>query len=65
MYIAAEACSHAGTGSFCCLFESVGTGLACANRLQDTPRRKDNIKYHNEGTESKNVNKIQLAEYRV
>jgi len=47
------------------LFESVGTGLAGANRLQDTPSWKDNIKYHNEETESKNVNKIQLAEYRV
>ena len=43
------------------LFESVGTSLADANRLQDTPTWNDNIKYHNEGTESKNVNKIQMA----
>jgi len=47
------------------LFESAGTGLAGANRLEDIPRRKGNIKYHNEGKEGKNVNKIQLAEYRV
>ena len=26
---------------------------------------KDNIKYHNEGAESKKVNKIQLVDYRL
>jgi hypothetical protein len=59
----AEACNYAATGLFSLNLQAPVWQVQTSSK--DTPRWKDNVKYPHEGTESKNVNKIELAKYKV